>query len=199
MSDSTLTYFKHPAALVESSDIGNGTRIWALAHVMEGARIGSGCNICDHVFVESNVVIGNRVTVKNGVALWGGIVLDDCVFVGPFATFTNDKNPRAAIRKSRDEYLATRVRMGLRLAPTLLLVCGITVGCYAFVGAGALVIKDVADYAIVVGNPARAAGYMCECGRKLPTSLTCGCGKVYERCGRAILPAAEPTSDSVFA
>jgi hypothetical protein len=111
MPDNALRYFKHPNALVESS-IGEGTRIWAFAHVMDGAHIGAGCNLCDHIFVESDVVIGNRVTVKNGVALWDGVVLEDFVFVGPFATFTNDKNPRAAVRKSRKEFLPTRVRMG---------------------------------------------------------------------------------------
>jgi hypothetical protein len=111
MPDNALRYFKHPNARVESS-IGEGTRIGAFAHVMDGAHIRAGCNLCDHVFVESDVVIGNRVTVKNGVALWDGVVLEDFVFVGPFATFTNDKNPRAAVRKSRKEFLPTRVRMG---------------------------------------------------------------------------------------
>lgn len=190
MSDSALRYFKHPNALVESSDIGEGTRIWAFAHVMDGAHIGAGCNLCDHVFVESEVVIGNRVTVKNGVALWDGVVLEDGVFVGPFATFTNDKNPRAAVRKSRKEFLPTRVRMGASIGANATLLCGITVGRHAFVGAGAVVTRDVGDYAIVVGNPAREVGYMCECGRKLITSLVCSCGRVYEKYGRSQLRAA---------
>jgi UDP-2-acetamido-3-amino-2,3-dideoxy-glucuronate N-acetyltransferase len=190
MSDNALRYFKHPNALVESSDIGEATRIWAFAHVMDGAHIGVGCNLCDHVFVESEVVIGNRVTVKNGVALWDGVVLEDGVFVGPFATFTNDKNPRAAVRKSRKEFLPTRVRMGASIGANATLLCGITVGRHAFVGAGAVVTRDVGDYAIVVGNPARAVGYMCECGRKLLTSLVCSCGRVYEKYGRSQLRTA---------
>jgi UDP-2-acetamido-3-amino-2,3-dideoxy-glucuronate N-acetyltransferase len=199
MPDNALRYFKHPNALVESSDIGEGTRIWAFAHVMDGAHIGAGCNLCDHVFVESDVVIGNRVTVKNGVALWDGVVLEDFVFVGPFATFTNDKNPRAAVRKSRKEFLPTRVRMGASIGANATLLCGITVGRHAFVGAGAVVTSDVGDYAIVVGNPARAVGYMCECGRRLPTSLICNCGIVYEKCKRGIVRTATqaPLAESI--
>jgi UDP-2-acetamido-3-amino-2,3-dideoxy-glucuronate N-acetyltransferase len=176
-----LNYFKHPFALVESSNIGAGTRIWAFAHVMEGARVGEQCNLCDHVFVESNVVIGNRVTVKNGVALWDGVVLEDLVFVGPFVVFTNDKNPRAAVRKSRREFLATRVCLGASIGANATLLCGITVGRHAFIGAGAVVTRDVDDYVMVVGNPARMVGYMCQCGSKLSNSLRCRCGRVYEK------------------
>jgi UDP-2-acetamido-3-amino-2,3-dideoxy-glucuronate N-acetyltransferase len=186
-----LNYFKHPFAVVESSEIGRGTRVWAFTHVMEGARVGENCNLCDHVFVESNVVIGDRVTVKNGVALWDGVVLEDLVFVGPFAVFTNDKNPRAAVRKSRREFLQTRVCQGASIGANATLICGITIGRYAFVGAGAVVTKDVDDFAIVVGNPARRVGYMCLCGSKLRNSLSCRCGQVYEKDARGRLRLAE--------
>jgi UDP-2-acetamido-3-amino-2,3-dideoxy-glucuronate N-acetyltransferase len=182
-----LNYFKHPFALVESSNIGAGTRIWAFAHVMEGARVGEHCNLCDHVFVESNVVIGNRVTVKNGVALWDGVVLEDLVFVGPFVVFTNDKNPRAVVRKTRREFLATRVCLGASIGANATLLCGISVGRHAFIGAGAVVTRDVEDYAMVVGNPARMVGYMCQCGSKLVDSLRCGCGRIYEKDARGRL------------
>ena len=186
-----LNYFKHPFAVVESSRIGRGTRIWAFTHVMEGARVGENCNLCDHVFVESNVVVGDRVTVKNGVALWDGVVLEDLVFVGPFAVFTNDKNPRAAVRKNRREFLPTRVCQGASIGANATLICGITIGRHAFVGAGAVVTKDVDDFAIVVGNPARRVGYMCLCGSKLRNSLRCRCGQVYEKDGQSRLRVAE--------
>jgi len=197
-----LNYFKHPFAVVESSRIGRGTRIWAFTHVMEGARVGENCNLCDHVFVESNVVVGDRVTVKNGVALWDGVVLEDLVFVGPFAVFTNDKNPRAAVRKNRrlvDQLRARRDAVIARLRglarPRVLLVIWpdpvITIGRHAFVGAGAVVTKDVDDFAIVVGNPARRVGYMCLCGSKLRNSLRCRCGQVYEKDGQGRLRVAE--------
>ena len=186
-----LNYFKHPLAVVESSQIGKGTRVWAFAHVMEGAQVGENCNLCDHVFVESNVVIGDRVTVKNGVALWDGVVLEDLVFVGPFAVFTNDKNPRAAVRKNRGEFLQTRVCHGASIGANATVICGITIGRHAFVGAGAVVTKDVDDFAIVVGNPARRVGYMCSCGSKLRNSLTCPCGLIYEKDARGRLRVGE--------
>ena len=186
-----LNYFKHPLAVVESSQIGKNTRIWAFTHVMEGAQVGENCNLCDHVFVESNVRIRDGVTVKNGVALWDGVVLEDSVFVGPFAVFTNDKNPRAAVRKNRAEFLQTRVRQGASIGANATVICGISIGRYAFVGAGAVVTKDVDDFAMVVGNPARKVGYMCCCGNKLSNSLTCPCGLIYEKDSRGRLRLAE--------
>ncbi|HKN35818.1 MAG TPA: acyltransferase [Terriglobales bacterium] len=188
-----VNYFKHPLAVVESSHVGTGTRIWAFAHVMEGARVGENCNLCDHVFVESNAIIGDRVTVKNGVALWDGVVLESLVFVGPFAVFTNDKNPRAGVRKTRDEFLATRVRQGASIGANATVICGVTIGRNAFVGAGAVVTKDVDDFAIVVGNPARRIGYMCLCGSKLRSSLGCRCGLLYEKDAQGRLRVVEGT------
>ncbi len=173
-------FFAHPHAIVEAADIGLGTRIWAFAHVMEGARIGSNCNICDHVFVESNAQIGNGVTVKNGVSIWDGVILEDNVFIGPNAVFTNDKNPRAEVKKSKEQFMVTRVRRGASIGANATLVCGIDVGRYAFVGAGTVVTKSVPDYAVVVGNPARQIGHMCECGLMLDKSISCPCGRAYE-------------------
>ena len=178
---SSGSYFVHPQALVETESIGEGTRIWAFAHVMRDARIGSNCNVCDHAFVESNVVIGDAVTIKNGVAIWDGVTLADHVFVGPNAVFTNDLNPRAEVKKSRAQFVATDVQEGATIGANATIVCGVTIGRYAFVGAGAVVIRDVAPYALVVGNPARQIGFMCECGERLPESLVCPCGLGFER------------------
>jgi UDP-2-acetamido-3-amino-2,3-dideoxy-glucuronate N-acetyltransferase len=175
----TVGYFRHPHALVETSNIGRGTRIWAFAHVMSGAAIGEYCNLCDHVFVESKVRIGNHVTIKNGVALWEGVFLEDRVFVGPNAVFTNDKNPRAANHKRPEELLPTTVREGASIGANVTIVCGIDVGRHAFIGAGAVVTRSVPDYAIVVGNPARQVGYMCECGNKVRPRIPCECGRTF--------------------
>ncbi len=183
-------FYQHPQALVESRAIGTGTRIWAFAHVMDGAVIGRLCNICDHTFVESNVVVGNNVTIKNGVSLWDGVVLEDNVFVGPNAVFTNDLNPRAAVKKTREQFLPTRVREGASVGANATVVCGTTIGRYAFIGAGAVIIRDVPDYALVVGNPARHIGFMCECGSKLDASLACRCGRQYTRRGEGLIPSS---------
>jgi len=174
-------HFVHPQALVETDDIGEGTRVWAFAHVMRGASIGKHCNIGDHAFVEANVVVGNGVTIKNGVAIWDGVSLADHVFVGPNAVFTNDLNPRAEVKKSREQFLLTEVQEGASIGANATIVCGVTIGRYAFVGAGTVVIRDVPPYALVVGNPARRIGFMCECGERLPESLVCACGLRFVR------------------
>jgi UDP-2-acetamido-3-amino-2,3-dideoxy-glucuronate N-acetyltransferase len=173
-------YFVHPQALVEAEQIGEGTRVWAFAHVMKGATLGRDCNIGDHAFVESNVVIGDGVNIKNGVAIWDGVTLEDHVFVGPNAVFTNDLNPRASVKKSREQFLLTQVREGASIGANATIVCGVTIGQYAFIGAGTVVIRDVPAYALMVGNPGRQIGYMCECGETLPDSLTCVCGKRFQ-------------------
>ena len=163
-------FYVHPHALVESSDIGPNTRIWAFAHVLKGARIGANCNIGDHAFVESEVVLGDNVTVKNGVAIWNLVTIEDNVFLGPNCVFTNDKNPRSYIKKSVEQLDTTLVRANATIGANATILCGVTIGSYAFVGAGAVVIRFVPDYALLVGNPSRQIGWMCCCGEKLPAA-----------------------------
>jgi acetyltransferase-like isoleucine patch superfamily enzyme len=157
-SKSGVEWFKHPAAIVESAKIGARTRIWAFAHVLPGAVIGAECNICDHVFIENDVRIGDRVTVKSGVQLWDGVVLEDDVVVGPNATFTNDPFPRS--KKPPPEFLKTIIMAGASIGANATILPGITVGRNAMVGAGAVVTKDVPANALVVGNPAYVNGYV---------------------------------------
>lgn len=176
----------HPAALVESNEIGPGTRIWAFAHVMEGARVGAGCNICDHTFIESGAVVGNGVTVKNGVTIWDRVTVEDRVFLGPNCVLTNDHKPRASQRKSHDELMETRIRADATIGANATIVCGVTVGRGAFVGAGAVVVRSVPAFALVTGNPARQKGWMCLCTEKLPLSVDVESGSsvVCNSCGR---------------
>jgi UDP-2-acetamido-3-amino-2,3-dideoxy-glucuronate N-acetyltransferase len=193
------SYFVHPQALVESDEIGEGTRVWAFAHVMKGAKVGAHCNICDHAFVESNVVIGDGVTIKNGVAIWDGVTLGDHVFVGPNAVFTNDLNPRAEVKKAHDQFVPTRVEEGASIGANATIVCGVTIGRYAFIGAGTVVIRDVPAYSLVVGNPARKIGYMCECGETLPESLVCVCGNRFESLATGLRKIAATEAAAVHA
>jgi UDP-2-acetamido-3-amino-2,3-dideoxy-glucuronate N-acetyltransferase len=169
--------FIHEKALCESDDVGAGTRIWAFAHVMKGAHVGRDCNICDHAFIESGAVVGDRVTVKNGVMIWDGVTIEDEVFIGPGVVFTNVVNPRAAFKKDREAFGATRVGRGASIGASATILCGLTVGEHAFVGAGAVVTRSVPAHAVVVGSPARRVGWMCVCGKKLPAELRCECGR----------------------
>lgn len=158
MTGTSIGFFQHPAAIVESTSIGEGTRVWAFAHVLPGAVIGRDCNICDNVFVESGAVVGDRVTVKCGVQLWSGVEIHDDVFLGPNATFTNDPFPRS---RQYDRPLRTSVvERGASIGANATLLPGVRVGRNAMVGAGAVVTGDVPANAIVVGNPARITGYV---------------------------------------
>jgi len=152
-----MTTFIHPQALCESAQVGDGTRVWAFAHVLPGAVVGRDCNLCDGVFVENDVRIGDRVTVKCGVQLWDGVTLEDDVFVGPNATFTNDAFPRSRQRPSA--FLRTTVERGASIGANATILPGITIGRGAMVGAGAVVTRSVPRWAIVAGNPARITGY----------------------------------------
>jgi len=152
--------FIHPDARVESLSIGRGTRIWAFAHILPGATIGEDCNICDHTFIENDVVVGNRVTIKCGVQLWDGLTLEDDVFVGPNATFTNDLFPRS--RQHLAAFPRTLIRKGASIGANATILPGIVIGSGAMVGAGAVVTGSVPANAIVVGNPARISGYVSE-------------------------------------
>ncbi len=164
--------FVHENALVESEQVGGGTRVWAFAHVLAGARIGADCNICDHTFIENDVVIGDRVTIKSGVQLWDGVRIEDDVFVGPNATFTNDPTPRS--KQYLDEHPVTLVRRGASIGANATILPGLTIGQHAMVGAGAVVTRSVPPYAVVVGNPARIIRYDGDSGSSLEGSSSGG-------------------------
>ena len=153
-----MSYFKHPTAIVESEQIGDGTKIWAYVHVLPGAKIGEDCNICDFTFIENDALLGNRVTIKSGVQVWDGVTLEDDVFVGPNATFTNDRHPQS--RQRPQQFVKTLVRQGATIGANATILPGITIGMNALIGAGAVVTKNVPPNAIVVGNPARIKGYV---------------------------------------
>ena len=166
-------FFVHPKGWVESCNIGAGTRVWAFAHVMEGATVGNNCNIGECVFVEGGARIGNHVTLKNGVQVWDGVVCEDNVFVGPNATFTNDLRPRVNHPVPSELFATTHVKKGASIGANATIVAGTTIGENALVGAGCVVIRNVPAHALVVGNPARQIGWVCECGGSLGDSLQC--------------------------
>jgi UDP-2-acetamido-3-amino-2,3-dideoxy-glucuronate N-acetyltransferase len=171
--------YVHERALCESDEVGPRTRVWALAQVMKGARVGADCNICGHAFIESGAVIGNGVTVKNAVLVWDRVTVEDVVFLGPNVVFTNDLNPRAEVKKGASQLVPTLVKRGASIGANATIVCGITIGSYSFIGAGAVVTRNVPDFALVMGNPARRTGWMCACGLKLDHNLACACGRRY--------------------
>ena len=172
----------HPTALVASKQIGEGTRIWAFVNILAGARVGRDCNICDRCFIESDVVLGDRVTVKCGVALYDGLVLEDDVFVGPGVIFSNDPRPRSGHHLAT--YPRTLVRECASLGAGAILLPGLTVGRFAMVGAGTLVTREVADFALVYGSPAQVHGHVCRCAKTLRFdngAAACSCGRRYAR------------------
>jgi UDP-2-acetamido-3-amino-2,3-dideoxy-glucuronate N-acetyltransferase len=171
--------FVHPMGLCESDRVGPRTRIWAFAHVLPGATVGADCNLGDHAFVEGGARLGDRVTVKNAVLVWDRVTVEDEVFLGPNVVFTNDLTPRVGFRKTPEQLVATLVRRGASVGANATVVCGVTIGCRALVAAGAVVVRDVADHALVAGNPARRVGWVCTCGRRLGGDLVCGCGRGY--------------------
>jgi UDP-2-acetamido-3-amino-2,3-dideoxy-glucuronate N-acetyltransferase len=179
-------FFAHESSFVDDGcQIGAGTKIWHFSHVMAGSTIGRDCNLGQNVVISPGVVIGDRVKIQNNVSVYTGVVLEDDVFCGPSMVFTNVINPRSHVSR-KDEYRKTLVMRGASLGANCTIVCGATIGAYAFVGAGAVVTKDIADHALVVGNPGRVTGWVCECGVKLaagarpPESATCAaCGIGY--------------------
>jgi UDP-2-acetamido-3-amino-2,3-dideoxy-glucuronate N-acetyltransferase len=189
-------WFAHESAYVdEGAEIGEGTKIWHFSHVMPGARIGRRCNIGQNVVISPGVIVGDNVKIQNNVSLYTGVILEDEVFCGPSMVFTNIVTPRSGTPRNRPEdYVRTRVAKGATIGANATIVCGHDLGRFAFVGAGAVVTKDVPDHAIVVGNPARVVGYACECGLRLPikpgvgeTETACdSCGMRYEKRGGSL-------------
>jgi UDP-2-acetamido-3-amino-2,3-dideoxy-glucuronate N-acetyltransferase len=185
-------YYAHPTAIVDAgAEIGDGTRIWHYCHIMPGARVGRGGSLGQNVFVAKDVVIGDNVKIQNNVSVYEGVVLEDDVFCGPSMVFTNVLNPRSHVSR-KHEFRETLVRRGATIGANATVVCGHTLGRYAFVGAGAVVTRDVPDYALVLGAPARIVGWMCECGVRLPEAggaLDCGeCGRRYTKEGERVQP-----------
>lgn len=161
------SYYAHPTAVIdEGCEIGAGTKIWHFSHIMPNCKIGENCNIGQNVVVSPEVVLGNHVKVQNNVSIYTGVVCEDDVFLGPSMVFTNVINPRSAIKR-RDQYLKTLVKHGATIGANATIVCGHDIGRFAFIGAGAVVTKTVPDYALVIGNPARQAGWMSEYGHRL--------------------------------
>lgn len=160
-------WFAHPTAIIdEGCEIGAGTKIWHFSHVMSNCKIGKNCNLGQNVVVSPDVVLGNNVKVQNNVSIYTGVICEDDVFLGPSMVFTNVINPRSAINR-RGQYLKTVVRHGATIGANATIVCGHDIGRFAFIGAGAVVTKTVGDYELVIGNPAKHAGWMSEYGHKL--------------------------------
>jgi UDP-2-acetamido-3-amino-2,3-dideoxy-glucuronate N-acetyltransferase len=162
-----MSFFRHESAIVdEGAQIGDGSRVWHFVHVCSGARIGEGVSLGQNVFVGNRVVIGNRCKIQNNVSLYDGVTLEDGVFCGPSAVFTNVYNPRSLIER-KDEYRPTLVRRGASLGANCTIVCGVTIGAFAFIGAGAVVTRDVSDFALLAGVPGQQIGWMSESGDRL--------------------------------
>ena len=172
----------HPTAIVdEGAVLGDGTRVWHWVHISRGARIGKHCSFGQNVFVGNDVVIGNNVKVQNNVSIYDQVTLEDDVFCGPSMVFTNVLNPRSHVSR-KHEYKRTVVRRGATIGANATVICGHTIGQYAFIGAGAVVTRDVSAYALMIGVPAQRVGWMCQCGVRLPDEtgeVGCSCGDVY--------------------
>jgi UDP-2-acetamido-3-amino-2,3-dideoxy-glucuronate N-acetyltransferase len=186
-------YFVHESSYVdEPVSIGKGTKIWHFSHIMKGATIGEACKIGQNVVIGSTAILGNNVKVQNNVSIYDAVILEDHVFCGPSIAFTNVFNPRCEVsRNTMDDYRKTVVKRGASIGANSTIVCGNTIGRYAFIGAGSVVTKDIPDYALVMGNPAKIKGWMCQCGEKLSFNekseditekATCeACSKKYEK------------------
>ncbi len=161
-----MSYYAHPTAVVESKEIGDGTRIWHFAHIREGSRIGRNCNLGKSVYIDTAAEIGNNVKIENFVSVYRGVKLEDDVFVGPAVTFTNDLYPRS-FSWDAEHVVPTRVCRGASIGANSTIVCGITIGEYAMIGAGSVVSKDVPPNALVLGHAAEIVGWVCECGKRL--------------------------------
>lgn len=189
-------FVHHTAVVDEGASIGEGTKIWHFSHVMPGAVIGKHCSLGQNVFVAAHVRIGNRCKLQNNVSVYEGVTLEDDVFCGPSMVFTNVRIPRSHVpRNTAAHYVATLVRRGATIGANATVVCGVTLGEHAFVGAGAVVTKDVPPYALVYGNPARVRGYACACGERLEfrlDSASCAaCARLYRKMGDSVALAGD--------
>ena len=174
-------YFVHESSYIdEGARIGKETKIWHFSHIMSNAIIGDECSIGQNVYIGSRAVVGNRVKIQNNVSIYDDVVLEDNVFCGPSCVFTNVINPRAFVER-KNEYRKTWVKHGASIGANATVICGVTLGEYSFIGAGAVVTKDVVPYALVYGSPARHRGWVCRCGEILPADLNCKiCGRKYK-------------------
>jgi len=179
-------YFVHESSYVdEPCEIGEGTKIWHFSHIMQNSKIGKKCNLGQNVVISPDVVLGNNVKIQNNVSVYTGVICEDDVFLGPSMVFTNVSNPRSHIIR-RDKYERTLVKKGASIGANAVVVCGHDIGRYAFIGAGAVITKDVPDFALVIGNPGRLVGWMCQCGVRLnfgeSNEAACAeCGTQYEK------------------
>jgi UDP-2-acetamido-3-amino-2,3-dideoxy-glucuronate N-acetyltransferase len=181
----TPEYFVHESCYIDAPcSIGPGTKIWHFSHIMKNCRIGSGCNVGQNVVVSPDVTIGNNVKIQNNVSVYTGCILEDDVFCGPSMVFTNVINPRSHVAR-KNEYKTTLVRRGASIGANATIVCGTTIGRYAFIGAGSVVTKDIPDFALVYGNPAVVRGWVCNCGVKL--SFHAGGNAACAACGAAYI------------
>ncbi|MEA4892156.1 MAG: DapH/DapD/GlmU-related protein [Peptococcaceae bacterium] len=184
-------FFVHESSYIdEGCEIGQGTKIWHFSHVMKDARIGRNCNIGQNVVISPGVILGNGVKIQNNVSVYTGVICEDDVFLGPSCVFTNVINPRAFIER-KNEYKKTVIKQGASIGANATIVCGNQIGKYALIGAGAVITKDVPDYAMVYGNPAKIKGYVCKCGEQLHfinNNAVCNlCGKAYDLCNTKIV------------
>jgi len=188
----SLPFFVHPTAIVDDKvTVGEGSKIWHFTHVLSGSKIGKGCNIGQNVVIGPDVMMGNNCKLQNNVSVYKGVTLEDGVFCGPSMVFTNVYNPRAEIRKM-DQARPTLVKRGASIGANATVICGNTLGRYCFIGAGAVVTKNVPDHALVVGNPGKQIGWMCECGERLTDDLDClTCGKKYKKVDSGLEEAKE--------
>ena len=173
-------FFVHNTAIVDTINIGDKTRVWGFSHIFKNCIIGKNCNICEHVLIENDVIIGDNVTIKSGVYIWDGIRISDNVFIGPSVSFINDKNPRSKVYP--EKFDKTIIDEGASLGANSTIMCGLRIGKYSMVGAGSVVLRDVYDYEIVAGNPAKFKGYNCECSKRLNfknNKCVCECGITY--------------------
>jgi UDP-2-acetamido-3-amino-2,3-dideoxy-glucuronate N-acetyltransferase len=187
-------FFVHESAIVdEGAQVGKGTKIWHFSHLMPASRIGERCNIGQNVYIDKNVVIGNGVKIQNNVSVYNGVIIEDDVFLGPSMVFTNVINPRSFIER-KDEFKTTYVRKGASIGANATILCGVEIGAYAMIGAGAVVVKDVLPYAVVTGNPALHSGWISEAGMKLnfdghDEAICPLTNKVYKLRNGAVIPA----------